>query len=103
MQVVQGATVLVVALAYISVSRHVKESTSAAVSSSMYASLDHVADGMQAILAGNHPAFVVANYLAATSNRNRLSHVIALILLCLFVGNACMTNVDAFSFPNTIF
>ncbi|KAM0930814.1 hypothetical protein ACQ4PT_000721 [Festuca glaucescens] len=72
--VTHGATVLVVALAYISASRHVKEATSATVSSNMYASLDHVAAGMQAILAANHSAIVVADYLAATSNRNRLSH-----------------------------
>ncbi|XP_047078866.1 probable histidine kinase 2 [Lolium rigidum] len=73
--VAHGATILVVALAYISVSRHVKEETSAAVSSNMYASLDHVVGGMQAILAANHSAFVVADYLAATSNMNRLSRV----------------------------
>jgi hypothetical protein len=103
MQVAHGATILVVALAYISISRHVKEATSAAVSSNMYASLDHVAIGMQAILAANHSAFVVADYLAATSNMNRLSRVSALILLCLFFWQyACMTNVDALSFPNTI-
>ncbi|KAM0929571.1 hypothetical protein ACQ4PT_001608 [Festuca glaucescens] len=72
--VASGATVLVVALAYIYASRHVKEATSAAVSSNMYASLDHVAAGMQAILAANHSAFIVADYLAATSNMNRLSH-----------------------------
>ncbi|XP_047085999.1 probable histidine kinase 2 [Lolium rigidum] len=72
--VASGATVLVVALAYIYASRHVKEVTSAAVSSNMYASLDHVAAGMQAILAANHSAFIVADYLAATSNMNHLSH-----------------------------
>jgi small basic protein len=86
MQVAHGATILVVALVYISVSRHVKEETSAAVSSNMYASLDHVVGGMQAILAANHSAFVVADYLAATSNRNRLSRVSALILLCSFLA-----------------
>ncbi|XP_051230405.1 probable histidine kinase 2 [Lolium perenne] len=72
--VASGAIVLVVALAYIYASRHVKEATSAAVSSNMYASLDHVAAGMQAILAANHSAFIVADYLAATSNMNHLSH-----------------------------
>jgi hypothetical protein len=91
-----------VALAYISVSRYVKEATSVAVSSNMYAPLNHVAAGMQAILTANHSAFVVADYLAA-SNRNHLSQVTALIFLCLFFGIACMTNVDAVSFPNTIF
>jgi hypothetical protein len=84
LQVSHGATVLMVALAYISVSRYVKEATSVAVSSNMYAPLDHVAAGMQAILAANNSAFVVADYLAATSNKNRLSRVSALILLCLF-------------------
>jgi hypothetical protein len=84
MQVSHGAIILVVDLAYILVSRYVKEGTNDAVSSNMYASLDHVAAGMQAILAANNSAFVVADYLAATSNKNRLSRVSALILLCLF-------------------
>ncbi|KAM0930817.1 hypothetical protein ACQ4PT_000722 [Festuca glaucescens] len=91
--VAHGATVLVVALAYISVSRHVKEATSAAVSSNMYASLDHVAAGMQAILAANHSAFVVADYLAA-SNRNRLSHVEQ----NLFMAFAMQPHVDEMSY-----
>jgi hypothetical protein len=86
MQVASGAIVLVVPLAYIYASRHVKEATSAAVSSNMYASLDHVAASMQAILAANYSAFIVADYLAATSNMNHLSHVTALILLCFFLA-----------------
>ncbi|XP_047078851.1 probable histidine kinase 2 [Lolium rigidum] len=100
--VAHGATILVVALAYISISRHVKEATSAAVSSNMYASLDHVAIGMQAILAANHSAFVVADNLAATSNMNRLSRVEQNLFMAFamqpHVAEMSYTSIDGSSF-----
>ncbi|XP_047084115.1 probable histidine kinase 2 [Lolium rigidum] len=99
-EVSHGATVLMVALAYISISRHVKEATSAAVSSNMYASLDHVAAGMQAILAANHSAFVVADYLAVISN---YSCIFRYVLTCqveqnLFMAFAMQPHVAEMSY-----
>ncbi|XP_071674305.1 probable histidine kinase 2 [Lolium perenne] len=101
-EVSHGATVLMVALAYISVSRYVKEATSVAVSSNMYAPLDHVAAGMQAILTANHSAFVVAESVQIYCTPN-YSCIFRYVLTCqveqnLFMAFAMQPHVAEMSY-----
>uniref|UniRef100_A0ACD5XNF7 Uncharacterized protein n=1 Tax=Avena sativa TaxID=4498 RepID=A0ACD5XNF7_AVESA len=73
--VLHGTTVVVVVLAYIFASRHMKEDTSSAVASSMYMSVGHISTGMQDILEAKHSAFVAAGTLEIESNRTNLPYV----------------------------
>jgi hypothetical protein len=77
MQIVHGATAVVVVLAYTLLRGQMKEATTAAVTSSMYLSLEHTAVGMHALMEANQSAFVVADSLKTTNNKPRLSYVIA--------------------------
>jgi hypothetical protein len=52
-----------------------KDATTAAVTSSMYLSLEHTAVGMHALMEANRSAFVVADSLKTTNNKTRLSYV----------------------------
>jgi hypothetical protein len=76
MQVVHGATAVVVVLAYILLRGQMKEATTAAVTSSMYLSLEHTAVGMHTLMEANRSAFVVADSLNTANNKTRLSYVI---------------------------
>lgn len=76
MQVVHGALVIGLTLAYCFFSWHILEATSGAAASAMDAALAHVAGGMRPLLEANRSALAVANALPPiTTNQSSLSYV----------------------------
>ncbi|XP_010229919.1 probable histidine kinase 2 [Brachypodium distachyon] len=76
MQVVHGALVIGLSLAYCFFSWHILEATSGAAASAMDAALAHVAGGMRPLLEANRSALAVANALPPiTTNQSSLSYV----------------------------